>query len=387
MIPYGRQTLGSEEHAAVAGVLDSDWLTQGPKVTEFEGALARQCGASHCVATSSGTAALHAICAALGVTSGDWVWTSPISFVASANCARYCGAKIDFVDIDSESRTLSPQALAVRLADARKKGQIPKLIIPVHFAGNVCDMALIYEIAQEYGVKVVEDACHALGGTYQEKPIGSCCYSDAAVFSFHPVKTITTGEGGAIVTNDQNLAERARQFCAHGITRAGARFDRSLQSDDRGAPWYYEQQLLGWNYRLTDIQAAIGIEQLKKLDGFVDKRRELFAVYNEKLTELPLKLPRARADCRISWHLYVVELQQAARRREIFNRLKESGIGVNVHYIPIHLQPDYRALGFSPGDFPASEAYYLAAMTLPLFPSLTSSEQNYVISVLHEVLA
>lgn len=349
-------------------------------VPEFERCLASYCAAPHAVAVSSATAALHMACEALGVGPGDRVWTSPISFVASANCARFCGASVDFVDIDPLTRNMSLELLQAKLVIAEHQGTLPKVVIPVHFAGSVCDMAALAKLAQKYGFFIIEDAAHAIGGSYGETPVGACQYSDVCVFSFHPVKTMTTGEGGVAMTKNAELADKMRRFCSHGIIREPSQFC----GQEQGA-WVYEMQSLGVNYRMTDMQAALGIQQLKKLPQFVTKRRALWARYQEQLADLAVILPAELAQAKSAWHLYVIELREADRR-QVFDRMRAHNIGVNVHYIPIHMQPYYQTLGFKAGDFPNSEAYYQRALSLPLFPDLSAQDQDSVVAELREAI-
>ncbi|MDR7920718.1 UDP-4-amino-4,6-dideoxy-N-acetyl-beta-L-altrosamine transaminase [Thermosynechococcus sp. GLH187] len=384
-IPYGRQDITPEDIAAVVDVLQSDWLTQGPKVPEFEAALASCCGARYAVVVSSATAALHLACIAAGLQGGDRLWTSPITFVASANCGRYCGATVDFVDIDPHTYNLSVSALADKLAIAKKQGTLPKVVIPVHLAGQSCEMAALAELAQTYGFTLIEDASHALGGHYRGRPIGCCEFSTMAVFSFHPVKIITTGEGGAILTNDPDLYQRLIRLRSHGITRD----PQHMVSDSHG-PWYYQQLELGFNYRMSDLQAALGLQQLQRLDQFVERRRFLAQRYHQSLADLPLTLPFQHPDTRSSWHLYIIRLKRdqiQASHREVFEALRSLGIGVNLHYIPVHTQPYYQQLGFQWGDFPNAEAYYQEAISLPLYYGLTLAQQDQVIQALKQVLA
>ncbi|WNC32659.1 MULTISPECIES: UDP-4-amino-4,6-dideoxy-N-acetyl-beta-L-altrosamine transaminase [unclassified Thermosynechococcus] len=384
-IPYGRQDITPEDIAAVVDVLQSDWLTQGPKVPEFEAALASCCGARYAVVVSSATAALHLACIAAGLQGGDRLWTSPITFVASANCGRYCGATVDFVDIDPHTYNLSVSALADKLAIAKKQGTLPKVVIPVHLAGQSCEMAALAELAQTYSFTLIEDASHALGGHYRGRPIGCCEFSTMAVFSFHPVKIITTGEGGAILTNDPGLYQQLIRLRSHGITRD----PQHMVSDSHG-PWYYQQLELGFNYRMTDLQAALGLQQLQRLDQFVERRRFLAQRYHQSLADLPLTLPFQHPDTRSSWHLYIIRLKRdqiQASHREVFEALRSLGIGVNLHYIPVHTQPYYQQLGFQWGDFPNAEAYYQEAISLPLYYGLTLAQQDQVIQALKQVLA
>src|SRR3990167_728033 len=356
MIPYGRQQIDESDIDAVVAVLRSDWLTQGPAIEAFECAVAQRCDARYAVAVSNATAALHLACLAAGLGPDDWLWTSPNTFVASANCARYCGAKVDFVDIDPVTWNMDVAHLAAKLAHAEKLNRLPKILVPVAFSGQSCDMAAIRSLADAYGVLIIEDASHAIGATYQGRPVGCGDYADMTVFSFHPVKIITSGEGGMLLTNSAELQQRLYRLRSHGISR-----DPALMSEPSHGPWYYQQLELGFNYRITDIQAALGLSQLSKLDGFLQRRRQLAARYDLLLQELPLCLPGRQAGVESAWHLYVVRLQLARikrSRREAFDALRAAGIGFNVHYIPVHLQPYYRELGFCPGDFPAAEAYY-----------------------------
>ena len=379
MIPYGRQQIDEADVAAVAEVLRSDFLTQGPAVPRFEAAVADMCGARHAVAVCNATSALHLACLALDVGPGDIVWTSPNSFVASANCARYCGAEVDFVDIDPGTLNMSVEQLAIKLTRAKVNHRLPKVLIPVHFGGQPCEMDKISALAREYGCRIIEDASHAIGARHDGIPVGACAHSDITVFSFHPVKIITTGEGGMALTNDARLAERIALLRSHGITRDPA----SMTGKSEG-PWYYQQVALGYNYRMTDLQAALGTSQLRHLAEFTDKRSALANRYQERLAHLPIDIQQLALGCASAWHLFVVRVASEQRRR-IFEHLRAVGIGVNVHYIPIHLQPDYRHLGFTPGDFPEAEKYYSGAITLPLYPSLTESEQDKVVAALEEV--
>ncbi|WP_166425046.1 UDP-4-amino-4,6-dideoxy-N-acetyl-beta-L-altrosamine transaminase [Paraglaciecola sp. 20A4] len=377
MLPYGRHTIDQDDIDAVVNVLKNQFLTQGQSVPAFEKALCEYTGASHSIAVNSGTSGLHIACLAAGVGPDDVVWTVPNSFVASANCAHFCGADIDFVDIDSKTRNLSIDALKRKITQSNK---LPKALIVVHFAGASCDMQAIADITDEYDITLIEDAAHAFGGKYQNRPIGSCQYSDMTVLSFHPVKSITTAEGGAVTTNNETLLERLTLFAKHGITRE----DSKLIVSGQGA-WYYEQHELGYNYRLSDIHAALGISQLCKLDDFIHLRREKAERYLDALTGLPIILPLRSSLADSAWHLFMIELVEHDRR-EIFDLLRERDIGVNVHYIPIHLQPYYQREGFKKGDFPHAERFYQSAITLPLFPTMTESEQQYVIETLHKVL-
>ena len=381
MIPYGRQNISEGDIEAVVAVLRSDWLTQGPAIPAFEAALAARCEASHAVAVCNATAALHLACLALGVGPGDRVWTSPNTFVASANCARYCGADVDFVDIDDQTLNLSVDRLAEKLSKARIENKLPKVVIPVHFAGRPCDMAAIAKLGAEFGFRIIEDASHAIGASYQGGPVGNCQYSDITVFSFHPVKIITTGEGGAALTNDPALARHMARLRSHGITREPDEISNSAEG-----PWYYEQIELGYNFRTTDLQAALGSSQLKRLDPFLRARRTSVLRYNDLLAELPVVRPQATTDSESAWHLYPIRVH-STRRRTVFESLRADGIGVQVHYIPVHLQPDYQRLGFRAGDFPHAEAYYREAISLPLFADLTADQQNTVVAALAKALA
>ncbi|ANK80006.1 MAG: UDP-4-amino-4,6-dideoxy-N-acetyl-beta-L-altrosamine transaminase [Rhizobiales bacterium NRL2] len=380
MIPYGRQDIRQDDIDAVVEVLRSDFLTQGPAVPVFEAAVAEAAGAAHAVAMNSATSALHVACAALDLGPGDLLWTSPITFVASANCARYCGAEVDFVDIEPATGNMCPDRLEEKLAAADRAGRLPKILVPVHLAGQSCDMARIGALARRYGVGVIEDASHAIGGRYGDAPVGSCPHSDIAVFSFHPVKIVTSGEGGAAVTQDTKLSKRMARLRSHGITR-----DPEEMTHTPDGPWYYQQVELGWNYRMTDIQAALGRTQMERLHDYVARRNALAERYDALLAELPLTRP-GRADGVLSaFHLYVIRVD-SERHRAVFEGLRARGIGVNLHYIPVHLQPYYRGLGFGPGDFLAAEAYYARAISIPLYAGLSEDEQARVVSALTDTL-
>lgn len=385
MIPYGKHHIDQQDIDAVVDVLQNHFLTQGQQVPRFEDALGKYCGCQYATAVNSGTSALHIACLAAGVSKGDFVWTSPISFVASANCALYCGAGVDFIEIDPVTRNVCPVQLAQKLKQAAESGKLPKAIIVVHYAGLSCDMQAIAELTRQYAITLIEDASHALGATYQGKPVGSCQYSDMAVFSFHPVKGVTTAEGGAVLTNDSRLHRALGLFAKHGITRDPEFMHPEYEEVQAKEPWYYQQIELGYNFRLSDLHAALGISQLKKLDDFVSKRKALVQRYSDKLSTLPVRLPSETADGSSAWHIYVVELLEHDRA-EVFKQLVAKGVGVNVHYIPIHLQPYYRYLGFRPGQYPKAEAFYNMALTLPLYPTLTIDEQDFVINALFEVL-
>lgn len=380
MIPYAKQSLSQADIDAVTEVLRSDWLTQGPTIPAFEKAIAEYCDANYGLAVSSGTAALHLACLALGLGPGDSLWTTPNTFVASANCALYCGASVDFVDIDPSTYNMSTQALREKLEHAQRQGSLPKIIIPVHFAGQPCDMGEISLLATEFGVYVIEDASHALGAKYAGNRVGNCQHSDITVFSFHPAKMITTGEGGLLLTNQEKLYSKAKKLRHHGITREA----QPLKSS-----WKYTQTELGFNYRLTDIQAALGLSQLNELDTFVERRQQLATRYNSLLADLPLTLPYQSEQGQSSWHLYVIQLKESAKhnRTHVYEKMRETDIGVNVHYIPVHTQPYYQDLGFHSGQFPVAEAYYEHALTLPLFTELTETDQDYVVQTLTEHLS
>lgn len=376
-IPYGRQDITEADIEAVVEVLRSDFLTQGPTVPAFEKAVATYCGVKHAMAANSATSALHIACLALGVGPGDYVWTSPITFVASANCARYCGAEVDFVDIDPRTYNMSVERLTEKLAYAETQGKLPKVVIPVHLCGQPCEMEAIHALSKRYGFQIIEDASHAIGGRYKGEPIGNCRYSAITVFSFHPVKVITTGEGGMALTNDSGLAVHLARLRSHGITREAGEMTHAPDG-----PWYYQQIELGFNYRMTDIQAALGLSQMKRLDEFVAKRHSLAAQYEKLLENVPVTRPWQHSDGYSGLHLYVIRLQLdiiKAAHKELFERLRIAGIGVNLHYIPVYRQPYYAKMGFNPADFPESERYYKEAISLPMFPGLTDEQQAEVV--------
>ena len=384
MIPYGRQDITQADIEAVVAVLQSDFLTQGPMVPKFEQSVAGHVGAAHALAMNSATSALHVACLALGLGPGDLLWTSPITFVASANCALYCGAEVDFVDIDPRTYNLCPEALARKLEQAEREGRLPKVIVPVHLCGQPCDMLAIHALSQRYGFRIIEDASHAIGGKYRGEFIGNCRYSDITIFSFHPVKIITTAEGGMALTNDAGLAERMALLRSHGITREPAKMTR--ESD---GPWYYQQIDLGFNYRMTELQAALGVTQMERLDSYVARRHELARRYDRLLADLPVVTPWQHPDSYSGLHLYVIRLRLeglSISHRQAFEALRAQGIGVNLHYIPVHTQPYYQQMGFNDGDFPESERYYGEAISLPMFQTLTDAQQDRVIEVLAEVL-
>ena len=383
ILPYGRQTITEDDIQAVKEVLTSSFLTQGPIVPKFEQEVSSKVKAQFGIAVNSATSALHIACLALGLGPGDRLWTSPITFVASANCGRYCGAEVDFVDIDRETGLMSTAALSAKLRQAERTGTLPKVVVPVHLAGSSCDMAAIGEMAERYGFAVLEDASHAIGGRYQDNPVGNCRFSSITVFSFHPVKIITTGEGGLATTNDPGLAQRMQELRSHGITKDEKRFERPAPG-----PWYYEQQDLGFNYRITDIQASLGLSQLERLDRIVNERNKQFNYYRELLSELPVQMLTVPKEVLSSVHLAVIRLEDKDKNlhRRIFEGFRASGIGVQLHYAPVHLQPYYRKLGFQEGNYPEAEAYAASAISLPLFPGLQSSEQQRVVNTLVSLL-
>lgn len=384
MIPYGKQHIDQTDIDAVLEVLKSDYLTQGPKVPEFESKLAEYVGAKYAVAVNSGTSALHVACRALDLGVGDWLWTSPVTFVASANCGLYCGARVDFVEIDRQTGNLCPKALEAKLIEAEHNESLPKVVVAVHLCGEPCDMQAIGDLSRRFGFHVIEDASHALGGQFQGEPVGTGRYSDITVFSFHPVKNITTAEGGAAVTNQQSLAETMTLLRGHGITRDPARM---TQAPD--GPWYYQQIDLGFNYRMTDLQAALGMSQLKRLNDFIVRRRELAAGYDEMLAGLPIALPVRNGQSQSGLHLYVVRLEVAKIAKthlEVFESLREQGIGVNLHYVPVHTQPYYQAMGFRSDDYPEAMRYYREAITLPLFVDMTDHQQAEVVCAIKKAL-
>ncbi|MHB1089900.1 MAG: UDP-4-amino-4,6-dideoxy-N-acetyl-beta-L-altrosamine transaminase [Ilumatobacteraceae bacterium] len=375
-IPYGRQSISSSDIEAVNEILRSDFLTQGPAVPKFEAALGSRCGAKFAVAVNSATSALHVACMALGVQPGDRVWTSPITFVASANCARYCGADVEFVDIDPRTYNMCPSRLETRLVAAQQAGTLPKVVIPVHLAGQSCDMAAIHGLAKKYGFSIIEDASHAVGGTYKGDPVGNCRFSDITVFSFHPVKIITTGEGGMALTNDKLLANTMSRLRTHGITRNAA----EMQSIPEG-PWYYEQLDLGYNYRLTDIAAALGMSQYQRIDEFVSRRHEIANTYNDMFANTSITRPWQHPDSYSAFHLYIVRVNFASRnttQKDVFDELRAKGILANLHYIPVYHQPYYQQFGYSSADYPESESYYREAISLPMYPDLSADEQSFV---------
>lgn len=383
-IPYGRQSISNKDIEAVVKVLKSDFLTQGPKVPEFEDKVLSTVGAKKAVAVNSATSALHLACLALGLKSGDILWTCPISFVASANCALYCGASVDFIDIDPSTLNISTVELEKKLKFAELEGKLPKILVAVHFSGNPCDMREINILAKRYNFYVIEDASHAVGAKYNDEYVGNCRYSDITVFSFHPVKIITSAEGGMALTNSNFLADKMKLLRSHGITR-----DQSLMENASRKKWYYEQVDLGFNYRMTDLQAALGISQWDQLENFINDRHVLSDQYDKLLSNLPIIRPQKLLDRKSSIHLYVIRLQRSssqATQEKVFNALTDRGIFVNIHYIPIHTQPYFKRQGFNLGDFPKSESYYNEAISLPIFPGLTHEEQIYISKELETVL-
>lgn len=384
MIPYGRQDITQTDIDSVIAVLGSDFLTQGPQVPNFEKIVAEHVGAQHAVAVNSATSALHIACLALGLGAGDWLWTTPITFVASANCGLYCGAQVDFVDIDPHSYNLCPVALEAKLIKAQKEGCLPKVLVAVHLCGQPCDMATIYALGQRYGFRIIEDASHAIGGKYKNEFIGNCRFSDITVFSFHPVKIITTAEGGMAMTNSEDLACKMNLFRSHGITR-----DPSQMTHPSDGAWYYQQIALGFNYRMTELQAALGISQMQRLDNYVSRRHELASRYNDSLAGLPVLSPWQHPDAYSGLHLYVIRLQLEKinkTHRQIFDELRKFGIGVNLHYIPVHTQPYYQQMGFKSGDYPHAELYYSQAISLPMFQGLSDVQQDEVVAILKKTL-
>lgn len=384
MIPYGKQDINQQDIDSVLNVLKSDFLTQGPQVPAFESALTEHTGASYALAVNSATSALHIACLAIGLGQGDWLWTSPVTFVASANCGLYCGAKVDFVDIDPDTYNMCPKRLEEKLIKAKVDGKLPKVVVPVHLCGQPCDMAAIGKLAKEYGFRVIEDASHAIGGRYKDQPIGNCEYSDITVFSFHPVKIVTTAEGGAALTNSKELADKMALLRSHGVTR-----DPEFMRGDSHGGWYYQQVDLGFNYRMTELQAALGVSQMQRLNEFVTARHKLASRYNEKLADLSLVLPYQLPDTYSGLHLFVIRLRLdeiELTHNQVFDALRERGIGVNLHYIPVHTQPYYQDMGFADGDFPESERYYSEAISLPMFHGMSEEQQDTVVETLTDIL-
>ena len=385
MIPYGRQDISQADIDAVVAVLQSDFLTQGPQVPLFEQTVAKHVGAKHALAVNSATSALHIACIALGLGQGDWLWTTPITFVASANCGLYCGAQVDFVDIDPLTYNLCPKALEAKLQVAEKADRLPKVLVAVHLCGQPCDMAAIHALGQKYGFKIIEDASHAIGGKYKGEFIGKSGYSEITVFSFHPVKIITTAEGGMALTNNDELAHKMALLRSHGITR-----DTRYMTHTPDGPWYYQQIDLGYNYRMTELQAALGVSQMQRLDAFVARRHQLAQRYDQLLADLPLTTPWQHPDSYSGLHLYVIRLQLSKidkTHRQVFEALREHGIGVNLHYIPVHIQPHYQRMGHKMGDYPRAEQYYGEAISLPMYQTLSETQQDQTVVALQKVLA
>ena len=381
MIPYGRQDITQADLDAVKDVLKSDFLTQGPQVPKFEKIVSEYCGANHAIAVNSATSALHIACLSLGLKKGDYLWTSPISFVASANCGRYCGAEVDFVDIDPKTYNMSLESLEAKLILAKENNCLPKIIIPVHLGGQSCDMEYIHKLSEKYNFKIIEDASHAVGGKYLDKPVGSCVFSDITVFSFHPVKIITTAEGGMALTNDSALAESMFRLRTHGITKKSS--DMKKKPDGE---WYYEQLELGFNYRMNDIQAALGISQFKRLDSIIARRHSVAERYDNLLKDLPVTVPFLCSKSYSSFHLYVILLQDQSKHRQTFKGMRDKGIGVNLHYIPIYRQPYHSHNKDEYKNFPNSESYYSCAITIPLFPTISNEAQDKVVDAIRQSL-
>lgn len=384
MIPYGKQDISQQDIDEVLSVLQSDFLTQGPKVPAFENTLTKYTGAKYALAVNSATSALHIACLALELGKGNILWTSPVTFVASANCGLYCGASVDFVDIDPATYNICPKALKQKLVQAKNEGRLPKVLVAVHLCGQPCDMKAIHALSLEYGFKIIEDASHAIGGRYLEQPIGACEYSDITVFSFHPVKIVTTAEGGAALTNSKTLADKMTLYRSHGITR-----DEAMMESSPHGGWYYEQIDLGFNYRMTELQASLGVSQMNRLNDFVSKRHQLSNRYTEKLAGLPITLPYQLTNTYSGLHLYVIRLnlnELKKTHKEVFEALRENGIGVNLHYIPVHMHPYYQRMGFKVGDYPNAESYYKEAISIPMFHSMTVNQQDVVIEKLKSIL-
>ena len=384
MIPYGKQEITQQDIDSVIDVLKSDFLTQGPAVPSFEKAIADYCKVKYAVAANSATSTLHVACMAMGLGAGDWLWTSPNTFVASANCGLYCGAQVDFVDIDPQTYNISVDALTAKLAVAERQGVLPKIVVAVHFAGQSCDMQAIRELADRYGFLIIEDASHAIGGRYLDQPVGSCQFSDITIFSFHPVKIITTAEGGVATTNNESFAESMMRLRSHGVTR-----DEKFMTSAAEGPWYYQQIELGYNYRMTDMQAALGRSQMQRLDGYVVSRHEIRKRYDDYLADLPVIVPWQHPDCYSALHLYPIQVNtgnNGPHRKQVFEHLRSAGVGVNVHYIPVHTQPYYQAMGFKADDFPVANAYYQQAISLPMFSHLSDQQQLQVVATLQDAL-
>jgi UDP-4-amino-4,6-dideoxy-N-acetyl-beta-L-altrosamine transaminase len=386
MIPYGRQEITESDIKEVEKILRSDFLTQGPTVPKFEQAVANYCGASHAVAVNSATSALHIACLALDLSPGDLLWTSPNTFVASANCGRYCGADIDFVDVDPKTYNMSVDALSEKLERAEKLGKLPKIVIPVHFAGQPCDMPVIYELSKRYGFKIIEDASHAIGASYNNIKVGSCMHSDITIFSFHPVKIITTSEGGMALTNNKDIADKVSILRTHGITNDKTKFEKRSKDEI----WNYQQLELGYNYRMNDIQAALGLNQMKRLDEYVLRRNNIAKYYDKELKNLPLTTPWQEPDVYSSYHLYPILIKNNSNnknQKQVYNELRKNNILANLHYIPVHRQPYYENLGFKENDFPISEKLHQEIISIPIYPSILDEQQKYVVETLKKVIA
>ena len=384
MIPYGRQDITQSDIDAVTAVLNSNYLTQGPAVPKFEKVVSAHVNAKYAVATNSATSALHIACLALGLGKGDWLWTSPITFVASANCGLYCDAQVDFVDIDLKTYNMSVDCLTEKLELAEKAGKLPKIVVPVHMCGQSCDMEAIHALSQRYGFKIIEDASHAIGGKYKNRFIGGCHYSDITVFSFHPVKIVTTGEGGMALTNNKRLANKMELLRSHGVTR-----DKNQMTKESEGPWCYQQIELGFNYRMTDIQAALGVSQVERLDQYVSHRHELAKRYNQLLSDFPITLPYQHPDTYSAYHLYVIRLhldEITGTHRLVFEDLRQQGIGVNLHYIPVYTHPYYQGIGIEYGHLPEAEKYYDEAISIPMYPTLTDDDQIKVVGSLRKAI-
>ncbi len=379
MIPYGKQDISKDDINEVVKILKSEFLTQGPQVKIFEKAISDYCNVKYSIAVNSATSALHLSCLSLGLKKDDWVWTSPITFVASANCAFYCGANVDLVDIDPKTYNICVESLEKKLKKAKEESKLPKIVIPVHLAGQSCDMKSIHALSKQYGFKIIEDASHAIGGKYKDKNVGSCSFSDITVFSFHPVKIITTGEGGVAVTNNKKLADKISLLSSHGITR-----DETKMTHEPDGDWYYQQIGLGFNYRMTDIQAALGTSQLKRLDEFISKRHKIAERYNSMLEDFQIELPYQFKESHSSYHLYIIRVKDSNEHKKIFNFLRNNNIWVNIHYIPIYKQPFFKNASNITYDLPNAENYYKTAISIPIFPSMTEKDQDTVVSVLRK---
>ena len=384
MIPYGKQEISQKDVDAVIEVLESDFLTQGPKVPQFEESIKKSVNVEYALAVNSATSALHIACLALGLGEGDYLWTTPITFVASSNCALYCNAMVDFVDIDARTYNMCAEALEIKLKQAKEEGKLPKVVVPVHLCGQPCEMERIKELSTEYDFAIIEDASHAIGGKYKGNPIGNCKYSDITVFSFHPVKIVTTAEGGVATTNDAKLAKKMALFRSHGITR-----DPSMMTEESHGGWYYQQIELGYNYRMTELQAALGVSQMERLAHFVKRRNDLAERYDRLLKDLPLITPFQIDDSYSGRHLYVIRVklsEVSLSHHEVYEQLRDKSVGVNLHYIPVHLQPYYKKLGFSRGQYPNAESYYSEAISIPLYHHMSEEQQDYIVRTIAEIL-